>query len=184
MIPFPKKKYKVIYADPPWYFQSYSKKGEGRNATKHYPCMGMDDIFNLPVSSIADNDCFLFMWVTDPFLEKGLEVIKRWSFTYKTVGFTWVKGKKDQYLDYNFPMGLGYYTRANPEMCLLATKGKPKRKAKDIMQLVLSPRKNHSSKPSMVRQRIDALCGNVPKIELFAREKPPLTNWDFWGNEV
>ena len=79
LIPFPNKKYKIIYADPPYYFKSYSKKGEGRSATKHYPCMGIDDIYNLPVSSITDNDCILFLWVTDPFLEKGLEIIKRWS---------------------------------------------------------------------------------------------------------
>ena len=182
LIPFPKKKYKIIYADPPYYFKSYSKKGEGRSATKHYPCMGIDDIYNLPVSSITDNDCILFLWVTDPFLEKGLEIIKRWSFTYKTVAFTWVKGKKNQYLDYNFFKGMGYWTRANPEMCLLATKGNPKRISKSVEKTIIERPREHSRKPDCVRDRIVELMGDLPRIELFARNK--YKGWDSYGNEV
>jgi len=182
MIPFPKKKYKVIYADPAWSFKTFSKKGEKRSASKHYSCMGVDDISNLPISSIADNDCILFMWVTDPFLEKGFEVIKRWGFEYKTVAFTWAKGKKNQYLDYDFFKGMGYWTRANPEMCLLATKGKPKRKSKNVEQFILSARRKHSQKPDEVRTRIVKLCGDVSRIELFARQK--FDGWDCWGDEV
>ena len=74
------KKYKIIYADPPWYFKSYSKKGEDRNATKHYPCMEFDDLLGLNINDIADVDCILFMWVTDPLLEKSFELLKAWDF--------------------------------------------------------------------------------------------------------
>ena len=84
MIPFPKKKYNIIYADPPWYFKSYSKKGEQRNATKHYPCMEFNDLCNLDINSIAAVDCVLFMWVVDPLLHKSFELLKAWDFKFKT----------------------------------------------------------------------------------------------------
>ena len=120
MILLPNKKYNIIYADPPWHFKSRSEKGDGRNATQHYDCMSLKDICNMPVKEIADKDCVLLMWVTDPLLEKAFKVIDAWGFTYKTVGFTWAKSNKT-----NMGMftGLGYWTRCNPEMCLLATKG-------------------------------------------------------------
>jgi|TARA_A100001015_G_scaffold313787_1_gene421836 N6-adenosine-specific RNA methylase IME4 len=173
------KKYNIIYADPPWYFKSYSKLGEGRNATRHYPCMAFNDIFNLNVPDIADVHCVLFMWVTDPFLQKSFDLIKKWNFTYKTVAFTWVKQNKKKD---NFFTGLGYWTRANPEMCLLATKGKPKRISKSVNQLIISKLQEHSKKPDEIRDRIVELCGDLPRIELFARQKTP--GWDVWGNEV
>ena len=174
-----KKKYKVIYADPPWYFKGYSKKGEDRNATKHYPCMEFNDICNLPINNISDMDCCLFLWITDPFLEKSFKLIKKWGFKYKTVAFTWAKKNKT---NDNFFMGLGYWTRANPEICLLATKGKPKRFFKNVKQLIINPRQEHSKKPDAVRNNIVNLCGDVPRIELFARQKSE--GWDAWGNEV
>ena len=185
---FPNKKlYKIIYADPPWYFKSYSKKGENRNATRHYPCMVFDDLCNLPVGDIADVDCVLFLWVTDPFLEKSFELIKRWGFTYKTVAFTWIKRNKSDRSDRSdrsdgYFTGLGYWTRANPESCLLATKGHPKRISRSVRQLVVDVRQEHSKKPDCVRDRIVQLMGDLPRIELFARQKTP--GWDVWGNEV
>ena len=105
--------------------------------------------------------------------------IKAWNFKYKTVAFTWVKQNKksDSYFK-----GLGYWTRANPEMCLLATKGNPKRIGKSVDQLIISKLQNHSKKPDDVRNRIVELCGDLPRIELFARQKTP--GWDVWGNEV
>ena len=181
-IPLPKKKYKIIYADPPYYFKTYSKKGESRSATKHYDCMGFDDICNMPVSNIVDLDCVLFMWVTDPFLEKAFKIINQWSFTYKTVAFTWVKGQQNQYLDYDFFKGMGYWTRANPEMCLLATKGNPKRLSKNVEQFILSPRRKHSQKPDEIRDRIVQLCGDLPRIELFARTR--CKGWDSHGDQL
>ena len=129
MIPFPNKKYKIIYADPAWYFKTYSNKGNKRSAMLHYNCLNIHDIYNLPVNTISDNDCILFLWAIDPMLPEAMEVIKRWGFKFKTVAFTWVKQNKksDGYFT-----GLGYWTRANPEICLLATKGKPKRISKAV----------------------------------------------------
>jgi len=178
MIPFPNKKYKVIYADPPWYFKSYSKKGEGRNATQHYDCMNIEDIKNLPVKDISENDSTLLMWVTDPFLKMSFEVIEAWGFKYKTVAFTWVKTNKKSP---GYFKGLGYWTRANPEMCLLATKGKPKRINNGVDQLVVSKLREHSKKPDEVYERIEKLLEG-PYIELFARNKKD--NWYSWGNQV
>jgi len=178
MLSFPNKKFQIIYADPPYYFKSYSKKGENRNATRHYPCMAFDSICNLPVHAIADVDCVLFLWATDPFLERSFKLIKAWSFTYKTVAFTWVKKTK---MNHYFK-GMGYWVRKNPEMCLLATKGKPKRISKNVEQLVVEQRREHSRKPDCVRSRIVELMGDIPRIELFARQK--VDGWDCWGNEV
>jgi N6-adenosine-specific RNA methylase IME4 len=179
MIPFPNKKYNIIYADPPWYFKSYSSKGEGRNATQHYSCMSISDICNLPVNNLAEKNCILFMWVIDPMLPEAFEVIKSWGFTYKTVAFTWVKQNKKS--DGNFT-GLGYWTRSNPEMCLLATKGKPQRVSKSVKQLIIDKRREHSRKPDRIRNDIVELCGDLPRIELFARQK--FDGWYCWGNEV
>jgi len=179
MIPFPNKKYNIIYADPAWYFKSYSIKGEDRNATQHYNCMSLKDICNLPVKDIADKDCILFIWVIDPMLPEALEVINSWGFKYKTVAFTWVKENKKS--DGHFT-GLGYWTRSNPEMCLLATKGKLKRISKSVRQLVIDKRREHSRKPDRIRNDIIELCGDLPRIELFARQK--VEGWDCWGNEV
>ena len=179
MIPFPDKKYNIIYADPAWYFKTYSNKGEKRSAVQHYNCMSIDDIYNLPVDTISDDDCILFIWVIDPMLPEAMEVIKRWGFKYKTVAFTWVKENKKSE---GYFTGLGYWTRANPEMCLLATKGKPKRLSKAVKQLIISKRQEHSKKPDEIRNRIIQLCGDLPKIELFARQR--VKGWDCWGNQV
>jgi len=179
MILFPNKKYNIIYADPPWYFKSYSSKGEGRNATQHYSCMSISDICNLPVNNLTEKNCILFMWAIDPMLPEAFEVIKSWGFTYKTVAFTWVKQNKKS--DGNFT-GLGYWTRSNPEMCLLATKGKPQRVSKSVKQLIIDKRREHSQKPDIIRDKIVELCGDVSRIELFARQITP--GWDVWGNEV
>ena len=88
------KKYKIIYADPPWQYKVYSKKGEGRSAESHYPTMSIEDICNIPVNKIADENCVLFMWVTFPTLTDGLKVIEKWGFSYKTVAFVWIKQNK------------------------------------------------------------------------------------------
>ena len=175
---FPKKTYKILYADPPYYFKSYSKKGENRNATKHNNCMEFNDILQLPINNIADVDCVLFIWVIDPFLERAFEIINKWGFKYKTVAFTWIKQNKSS----GFFTGLGYWTRANPEQCLLATKGNPKRVSKAVKQLVIDVRREHSRKPDCVRDRIVELMGDLPRIELFARQK--VQGWDSWGDEL
>ena len=173
------KKYHVLYADPPWAYRTWSKKGNGRSAENHYPTMELSDICTLPVAEIAHTDAVLFMWVTFPNLQEGLEVINAWGFEYKTVAFTWVKRNK---IASSWFVGLGHWTRANAEICLLATRGKPKRISKGVRQIVDTPIERHSKKPDEVRNRIVELMGDVPRIELFAREQTQ--GWDVFGNEV
>ena len=158
MIPFPNEQYNIIYADPPWTYKVWSKKGAGRTASSHYDA--------------------LFMWATYPNLKEAFEVIDAWGFTYKTVAFTWTK----TYNSGKLFVGMGYWTRANCEICLLATKGKPKRQSKSVPQALVHTINKHSKKPDVIRHRIEELMGDLPRIELFARERTE--GWDAWGNEV
>lgn len=176
MIPFPNKKYQIIYADPPWRFKIWSKKGSKKSPP--YECQGLEWIKNLPVQNIADENCVLFLWVTFPFLEVCFDVIRAWDFEYATTGFTWIKTTKTGKYHY----GLGYWTRANPEICLIFKKGEPKRIDKSIPNLVVSQVREHSRKPDEVRNRIVELMGDLSRIELFARER--VEGWDAWGDEV
>jgi len=178
MIPFPDKKYKAILADPPWSFKNFSKKGESRNVNKHYDVMKLADIKALPVGELADKNSVLFMWATGPLLDKAFDVINAWGFTYKTLAFTWIKQNKKSA---GLFMGGGYWTRSNAEICLLATKGKPSRVNADVMQPIISPRREHSRKPDEIHERIERLVSG-PYIELFARTES--RTWDTWGNDT
>lgn len=171
------KKYPVIYADPPWQYRVYSKKGLGQSAESHYPTMRIDEIRALPV--LAEKDCALFLWVTVPCLLEGLSVLQAWGFQYKTIAFVWIKQNKKA--DSLF-WGMGYWTRSNAEFCILATRGSPKRQSAGVHQVIVSHIEEHSKKPQEARERIVQLMGDVPRIELFARQKTP--GWDVWGNEV
>ncbi|HDR1937967.1 TPA: MT-A70 family methyltransferase [Pasteurella multocida] len=171
------KKYQIIYADPPW---NYSNKVSNGAAVNHYRTMTFKEIESMPVNQLADDDCVLFMWVTFPILDKALEVIKAWGFKYKTIGFNWVKTNKKQTDKYFF--GCGNWTRANSEICLIATRGKPKRANASVSQIIVEPVQNHSKKPDAVREKIVELMGDLPRIELFARNTTD--GWDVWGNEV
>ena len=180
------KKYQIIYADPPWFYNKrnlFKKDGRRNNfawgATNHYPVMKTKDVCSLPIKDIADENCILFLWATFPRLTDAIDVIKAWGFEYKTVGFTWIKTMKNGGVRFD---GLGNYTMSNAEVCLIATKGKVKRKNTGVKQIVLHQKTKHSEKPSEVRDRIIALMGDIPRIELFARTKT--TGWDVWGNEV
>lgn len=173
------KKYKVLYADPPWEYRTYSKKGKGRSAESHYPTMKLEDIKKLPVGELADKDCALFLWVTLPCLREGLSVLDAWGFQYKTIAFVWIK--KNRKADSLF-WGMGYWTRSNAEFCILATKGRPKRVSAGVHQVIVSHVEEHSKKPQEARDRIEQLMGDVPRLELFARQKTE--GWDVWGNEV
>jgi len=172
------KKYNVIYADPPWTFKTFSDKGKDRSPENHYNVMSLKDICNLPISKIANDNSVLLMWVVDPLLDKAFEVINAWGFKYKTVGFTWAKTNRKSM---GFFTGLGYWTRGNPEMCLLATKGKPKRISKSVPQLVVEQRREHSRKPDIMYNHIENLLEG-PYIELFARTQR--SGWDSWGNQT
>ena len=165
--------------DPPWQFKVYSDKGQGRSAERHYQTMTMEEIKNLPVCDLADKDCAMFMWTTLPVLKESFSVLERWGFEYKTVAFVWIK--KNRKADSLF-WGMGYWTRSNAEVCLLATRGNPKRLAANVHQVIISRIEEHSRKPEEARSRIEKLMGDVPKIELFARRKA--VGWDVWGNEV
>jgi N6-adenosine-specific RNA methylase IME4 len=178
-LPRKHKKYNIIYADPPWSFKHYSDKGKGRAPDNYYKCQNLEDIKKLPISNISADDCVLFMWVTYPFLEKSFEVLKAWGFTYKTVGFTWVKKNKKS--DGWF-WGMGYWTRSNAEICIIATKGSITRQSSSVHQIIESPIEEHSKKPDITRDKIIELVGDLPRIELFARQASK--GWDVWGNEV
>ena len=174
------KKFKTILADPPWRFQnSTGKMAPEHKRLSRYPTMNLEDIKSLPVSNLCDKTAHLYLWVPNALLTEGLEVMKSWGFKYKTVAFTWVKENKKSE---GYFTGLGYWTRANPEMCLLATKGKPQRLSKAVKQLIISKRQEHSKKPDEIRDRIIQLCGDLPRIELFARQK--VKGWDYWGDQV
>jgi len=171
------KKYSIIYADPPW---SYGDRRKGYGGAKdHYQTMKVDDICNLPIQKITAENAALFLWVTFPNLPEGLEVMKAWGFKYKTLGFSWIKINKRS----KTPVfGIGHYTKSNCEVCLLGLKGKLPVKSHKISSVVISPREEHSKKPDIVREKIVELFGDLPRIELFARQPAP--GWDVWGNEV
>ena len=171
-------KYQIILADPPWQYND-PKGNDPAMGGITYPTMSLDDIKMLPVSELAEDDCSLFLWVTMPMLKEGLEVIVAWGFRYITCAFTWVKLNPSGEGIYS---GLGHWTNGNAELCLFSKKGHPKRVSKNVKQIVLAPRGRHSAKPDEVRDRIVQLMGDLPRIELFARQKTP--GWDVWGNEV
>ena len=169
------RKYNIIYADPPWrYWESGNK-----NQALHYTTMTINEICDLPVKNIADDDCVLFLWVTYPILQDAFHVIEAWGFKYSTAAFVWVKKNKQK--DTPF-FGNGAWTRANSELCLLATKGNVMRLDAGVSQVVESPIEEHSKKPDCVRELITRLVGELPRVELFCRN--PADGWDVWGNEA
>src|SRR6478735_5941061 len=176
-----RRKYAAILADPPWSFRNWSAKGTGRNAVSHYDCLDFNALAALPVSDLAADNCALFLWATDPLLPKAIALIQSWGFEYKTVAFYWVKLNSKAKHEADYFTGLGYWSRANPEQCLLATRGKPSRLAKDVRRLVVEKRREHSRKPDCVRERIERLVAG-PYLELFARETK--AGWKCWGDQA
>ena len=165
-----KKRYQVIYADPPWKYNSranHKTKFRG-GAEGHYPLMSMEEIKALPIDKMAAENCALFMWCTFPYLDKQIKLFEHWGFDYKTQAFTWIKlNPKD-----NKPFfGVGYYTKSNAEVCLLGIKGKMKTINNDVSSVVLSPRREHSRKPDCIRDNIVRLFGDLPRIEMFCRDQ-------------
>jgi len=174
--PFPAKRYQIIYADPPW---SYRNEGNIRGtAAAHYNTMSNADICALPVDSICMDDCYLFLWATFPKLQEALNVIKAWGFEYKTVGFVWIKKNKS---GSNF-FGVGWYTRSNAEICLIGKRGRPPRASNRVSQIIEARRGQHSKKPDIARDKIVEFAGDLPRIELFARQR--VGGWDTWGSEL
>ena len=175
------KKYNIIYADPPWSYKDKRDKHPRMcgGATSHYNTMSIEQIKSLPIKDFAADNCMLFLWVTFPNLQEGLDVIKAWGFKYKTLGFSWIKTNKNNGKPF---FGIGYYTKSNCEVCLIGVKGKPIKVSNSVSSVIISPRQEHSKKPDQIRDKIVELCGDVPRIELFARQKTE--GWDVWGNEV
>ena len=167
------KKYKIIYADPPWRYKNYEDNTASRWVGNQYKIMDTNDLCNLPIKELADKDCVLFIWVTPPTLPEAFKVIEAWGFKYKTKGFCWIK--KNKKIDSLF-LGMGYWTRSNSEDCLIATKGNPKRISAKIHQVIIDKIREHSRKPDEVRKRIVELMGDLPRIELFARQR--FDGWD------
>lgn len=170
-------KFNVLYIDPPWDYHQKTLQGAAAN---HYKSLTKEEIWSLDVGGIAEKNCILFLWVTFPCLPEGMETIRRWGFEYKTLGFCWVKRCKKQTDKWFF--GLGNWTRSNPEICLLAVKGHPKRISNKVFSVVDTPLEGHSKKPDIVRERIVELVGDLPRAELFAREVHP--GWVCVGNEI
>jgi len=178
----PRGKYGVIYADPPWHFEVWAE-GSGRNASSKYGTMRAADIAAMPIAELAAPDCVLFTWICWPKLFDAVEVIKGWGFSYKTCAFSWMKADPYRlWADDKTPFaGMGYWTRANTEPCLLATRGKPKRLHADVRQGVIAERREHSRKPDGMHERIERLVAG-PYLEMFARQTRP--GWDCFGNET
>jgi N6-adenosine-specific RNA methylase IME4 len=172
------KKYNIILCDAPWSYTDKANAGK-RGASHKYSVMSIDDIKALPVNDIAADDCILFMWATFPMIQEALDTIKSWKFKYKTAGFVWIKKNKKS--NTNF-MGMGNWTRANSEVCLIAIKGKPKRISASVRQVIESVIESHSKKPDIIRDKIVELMGDLPRIELFARQQTP--GWDAVGNAI
>lgn len=187
MMDFRRNHYGAILADPPWAFKAWSGDSiparRYGTADSHYDTQSMEWIAGLPVAKYAADDCVLFLWICWPTLPEALGIIKEWGFQYKTCGFCWNKGNSLPLFpdDFKDKMGLGHWTRANSEVCLLATKGKPKRLNADVRQVIQAPLREHSRKPDCVHERIERLVAG-PYLELFARQRRP--GWDAWGNEV
>jgi len=178
------KKYQIIYADPPWYFPAnYGKVGKSRlsgfGAKLRYNLMTDKELLELPIKDYIDDNCALFLWVVNSRLDFGIEVLKHWGLSYKTVAFNWVKTAKNSGIP---NCRLGYWTLGGSELCLLGIKGKMKPVKHNIRQVVLHHRIGHSVKPPIFREKIVELFGDRPRLELFARQK--VEGWDCWGNEV
>ena len=173
--------FSVIYADPPWAWSKAPLKNRGRARTveKEYSTLQLDDITALPVNSVAATDSVLFLWATGPKLPLALTVMAAWGFSYKTIGFTWVKENRKSP---GLFMGMGFFTRANSELCLVGARGSLKRQNAGVRQVITAPVSEHSRKPTEARDRITRLYGDVPRLEMFARERVP--GWTSWGDQV
>jgi N6-adenosine-specific RNA methylase IME4 len=179
----PRNHFHVVLVDPPWHFQTWSRNGRDRSPDQHYQTMQLVDLAALPVADLVATDSVLLLWATWPLLPEALALIQAWGFKYKTCAFAWMKADPYRlFADDATPFaGLGYWTRANTEPCLLATRGKPKRLNADVRQGIIRPRREHSRKPDDIYARIERLVPG-PYCELFARQTRP--GWTCWGNEL
>ncbi len=173
-------KYSIIYADPPWNYTATGQSIPCRNKEgQPYIAMRMIDIYDFKIPDTED-DCVLFLWATAPLLPEALFTMKSWGFEYKSIAFTWIKKNKKNKAT-NF-WGMGSWTRSNPEYCLLGVKGKPKAVSHSVHSVIEESIEEHSKKPDIVRDKIVELCGDIKRIELFARNK--VNGWDSFGDQL
>ena len=198
--------YSLIYLDPPWQYKDKAQAGN-RGAEFKYPCMSITELQEMIsyIDEISSPDSVMYMWSTGPMMLTACLLMESWGFQFKTMAFTWIKTNKNginsctsngnplmlaTYLtsEGNIEtrgdfMGMGNHTRSNAEYVLLGVRGKGiKRVSASVRSTVISPIREHSRKPVEVRKRLEILYGDVPRIELFARER--FENWDYHGNEV
>ena len=185
VIDLPDKKYNIIYADPPWYYGSKSAVNNTTGSaikplSDHYSTMSLQELKNMPIKNMTKDDAACFMWVTDSHIDEALEVLRSWGFAYKTIAFNWIKTTSKG----NYCKNVAPWTMKSSEICLLGIKGRMTKykQANNIESLVIAQRTQHSQKPNEVRKRIEDLFGDLPRIELFAREKTD--GWDVWGDEI
>lgn len=174
-------KYNIIYADPPWKYNSRNNVNTrfGGGVFNKYNLMTMEEIKSLPISNLAEENCVLFLWCTFPYLDEQIKLFDYWGFRYRTLGFSWIKTNPKNGKPF---FGVGYYAKSNCEICLMGMKGQLKPISNKVSSVIISPRREHSKKPDEVRNKIVELFGDLPRIELFAREK--VEGWTSWGNEI
>jgi len=173
-------KYNIIYADPPWRTKSFKERKDGflsRNLP--YPQMADDNIKKLKVSEIAAENCMLFLWCIDSRVPIVCEIMESWGFSFKCVGFVWAKKAKTTS---GFNGGFSSYTKRDCEFCFIGARGGYFNNSRGVNQIILEPKRAHSQKPDIIRKRIVELCGDLPRVELFARERAE--GWHTWGNEI
>jgi len=177
---WPQERFSTVLCDPPWPFTTYSDKGKDRSPDKHYHTMRIGEIAGLPVPDIAGDDCVLFMWAPGTWIANGVALwIMEWAWGFKpkTFGFVWTKEKPSG----SEHLGCGYWTRDNPEFCLLGTKGHPKRLSAAVRKWIHSPVREHSRKPDDIYERVEALSEG-PYVELFSRSTRE--GWTVWGDQA
>ena len=183
--------YRAIAADPASHFSSYTaiqsqNPSSRRDNERHYKTMPLAELMAPPVRDLAAPDCHLFVWTSGPFLPQALQLIEAWNFRFSTRAFTWLKTKRgwdghSPLSESDFHIGLGLTVRHQTEFVLLGRRGNCRRNAKDVRELIIAPRREHSRKPDEFFRRIERYCDG-PYLDLFAREARP--NWSAWGDEV
>lgn len=179
------KRYRTIYADPPWQFSNRTGKvAPEHHRLQRYGTMATADIMRLPVADIADDHCHLYLWVPTALLPDGLEVMKAWGFTYKTTLY-WEKIRHDGEPD---GRGVGFYFRNVIEPCVFGVRTPKKSEtyrtlppARSQVNVLRTMKREHSRKPDEFIPLIER-CSEGPRIELFARGTRK--GWDTWGNQA
>ena len=174
-----KKRWEILLADPPYRYDDVKTGGSHKSGSgQHYLTMSKNEICNLGEHLRLADNCYLFLWTTYPMIPDALDIIRAWGFKYRTVAFTWVKITRNK----KYSFGLGRWTRGNPEIVLLGIRGKPKPISKAIANLTVAEIKKHSEKPEIIYEKIEKLCGKLPRLEMFARKRKK--GWTSWGLEL